>query len=94
MEKQVDAGRTRTIGVSNFNIKQISRILENARIPPTNLQIELHAYHQQNELVEFCNKNKIVITAYSPLGSPGLAKFMAQFGKMYSISNKNCCIHN
>jgi alcohol dehydrogenase (NADP+) len=80
MEAQVDAGLTKSIGISNFNQKQIDRILQNARIPPSNLQIELHAYLQQKDLVEFCKKNKIVVTAYSPLGSPGLAKFMAQFG--------------
>lgn len=81
MEKQQEAGLTRAIGISNFNIRQIQRILDNAKIPPANLQIELHAYHQQKELVDFCKKNNIVITAYSPLGSPGLPKFMEQFGK-------------
>lgn len=80
MEAQVDAGLAKAIGISNFNIKQISRIVENARIPPVNLQIELHAYHQQKELVDFCKKHKIAVTAYSPLGSPGLGKFMARFG--------------
>lgn len=81
MEAQVDAGLTKAIGISNFNKNQIEKILENARIPPCNLQVELHAYLQQKDLVEFCKKNKIVVTAYSPLGSPGLAKFMAQFGR-------------
>lgn len=80
MEAQVDAGLTKAIGLSNFNQKQIERILANCRIPPSCLQVELHAYLQQKGLVEFCKKNKIVVTAYSPLGSPGLAKFMAQFG--------------
>lgn len=81
MEAQVKAGLTKTIGISNYNIKQITRILENATIPPANLQVELHAYHQQKELVDFCNKNKITVTAYSPLGSPGLGKFLENFGK-------------
>lgn len=80
MEKQVDAGRTRAIGLSNFNIKQIQRILDNARIPPANLQVELHVYHQQRELVEFCKKNNIVVTAYAPLGSPGLIAVMEKRG--------------
>jgi alcohol dehydrogenase (NADP+) len=56
MEAQVDAGLTKSIGISNFNQKQIDRILQNARIPPSNLQIELHAYLQQKDLVEFCKK--------------------------------------
>lgn len=87
MEEQVDAGRAKAIGISNFNIKQINRILENCRIPPCNLQIEVHAYHQQKELVNFCKENNMVVTAYSPLGSPGLAKFMAQFGEKYDFEN-------
>lgn len=81
MEEQVDAGLTKSVGLSNFNVKQIERVLKNARIKPVNLQVELHAYLQQRALVEFCKKNGIVVTAYSPLGSPGLSKFMAQFGK-------------
>ncbi|XP_019881538.2 1,5-anhydro-D-fructose reductase isoform X2 [Aethina tumida] len=80
MEEQQDKGRTRSIGISNFNKTQIQRILNNSRIKPSNLQIECHAYNQQNELVDFCKKNNIVVTAYSPLGSPGLGKFLSQFG--------------
>lgn len=81
MEEQVDNGLTKAIGISNFNKDQITRILKNARIPPCNLQVELHAYHQQNELVDFCKKNNMAVTAYSPLGNPGLASFLNKFGK-------------
>lgn len=38
MEQQVIAGRTKAIGISNFNVKQISQILK-CRIPPANLQV-------------------------------------------------------
>lgn len=95
MEEQVDKGLTKSIGISNFNLSQISRILKNARIPPASLQIELHAYHQQNELVDFCKKNNIVVTAYSPLGNPGLASFMNKFGKKVELPNilKNATVN-
>lgn len=76
MEEQVDAGKAKAIGLSNFNITQISKVLEHARIKPANLQIELHAYHQQVPLVDYAKKHGIVVTAYSPLGAPGLSKFM------------------
>lgn len=81
MEEQVDKGLAKSIGVSNFNVSQVERILQNARIPPASLQIELHAYHQQNELVNFCKKHNIIVTAYSPLGNPGLTSFFNKFGK-------------
>ncbi|XP_018572221.1 1,5-anhydro-D-fructose reductase-like [Anoplophora glabripennis] len=74
MEELVSLGLTKSIGVSNFNKDQIQRILDNSEIPPCNLQVEHHAYLQQKDLVRFCKENKIVVTAYSPLGSPGLSK--------------------
>ncbi|KAF7273546.1 hypothetical protein GWI33_013762 [Rhynchophorus ferrugineus] len=87
MEEQFEAGLAKSIGISNFNISQIQRILDNAKIKPCSLQIELHAYHQQNELVDFCKKNSIVVTAYSPLGNPGLSVLMHKFGKEIELPN-------
>lgn len=80
MEEQVDAGRTKTIGISNFNIKQVERIVKNARIKPASLQVEIHVYLPQNDLVKFAQENGIVVVAYSPLGSPGIDKFYARLG--------------
>ncbi|XP_050080787.1 aldo-keto reductase family 1 member B1-like [Anopheles maculipalpis] len=70
MERLVDAGLVRNIGLSNFNVKQVQRILDVARIAPVTNQIECHPYLHQDELREFCNEQEIIITAYSPLGSP------------------------
>ena len=56
MENQVKNGRTRAIGLSNFNSKQIDRILQHATVPVSMLQIELHLYFQQKELVKFVKK--------------------------------------
>lgn len=80
MEEQVNAGRTKTIGLSNFNIKQIERIIQNARIKPVSLQVEVHVYFQQKELVKFAQDNGMVVVAYSPLSSPGIEKFYAKYG--------------
>lgn len=51
MERQVLEGRTKAIGLSNFNITQIKKILTNAKLPISNLQIELHVYFQQKDMV-------------------------------------------
>lgn len=71
MEEQVDAGRTKSIGISNFNIRQIQKIWDAAKIKPASLQVELQPFMQQPELVEFCQKKDIVVVGYSSLGSGG-----------------------
>lgn len=65
----MDCGRTKAIGLSNFNEKQIQRVLDNCRIKPDNLQIEHHLYLQQPELLKFCKDNEITVTSYSTLGT-------------------------
>lgn len=74
MEEQVTAGRVKSIGLSNFNQTQILNVYEKAKIKPSNLQVESHAYFRQTELREFCKKYNIVMTAYAPLGSPSSAQ--------------------
>nr|CAD7401748.1 unnamed protein product [Timema cristinae] len=75
MEQQVDAGRARSIGVSNFNANQVKRIVQAARIIPANNQVELHLYYQQKELAAFCKALDVTICAYAPLGSPAFPEF-------------------
>ncbi|CAL8095460.1 unnamed protein product [Orchesella dallaii] len=71
MEEQVKAGRTKSIGVSNFSTEQMQRILDIATEPIANNQLEVHAYFQQKGLRKFCKANGITVSAYAPLGSPG-----------------------
>ncbi len=68
MEELYKEGKIRAIGVSNFGIKRLEELLKEADINPMVLQVERHPYLQQNELLEFCDKNMIKMVAYSPLG--------------------------
>ena len=69
MESCKKAGLTRHIGVSNFSIKKIKALIKSSEIKPEVNQIELHPFLAQNDMLDFCNKENIVLTAYSPLGS-------------------------
>ncbi|XP_012539612.2 uncharacterized protein LOC105838526 [Monomorium pharaonis] len=71
MEECIFEGLTRSIGISNFNSEQITRLLESAKIQPVNNQIEVNINVNQEKLVDFCKKHDITVTAYSPLGQPG-----------------------
>jgi aldehyde reductase len=73
MEAQVTAGRAKTIGVSNFGVAQIERVVNASKIKPSNLQVEAHVWFQQKKLREACKKHGMTFTAYAPLGSPGRA---------------------
>ena len=70
LEECVGKGLTKHIGVCNFSSKRLGALLEQAEIPPMMNQIELHPYLQQNEMLSFCKEKNVILTAYSPLGSP------------------------
>ncbi|MCI5132871.1 MAG: aldo/keto reductase, partial [Candidatus Electrothrix sp. EH2] len=70
MEAVLEKKLCRHIGVSNFSVPKLRALLDVARIRPEMNQIELHPYLQQPEMLDFCRKNGVHITAYSPLGSP------------------------
>lgn len=81
MEEQVEAGRTKAIGVSNFSTKQIDTVLKTAQIKPANQQIEMHIYFQQDEMLAYCRKHNITVAAYAPLGSPEYTHFIKSYNK-------------
>ena len=69
MESTVDQGLARCIGLSNFNIPRVQAVLDRAQVRPAVLQVELHPYLAQRQLVDWCHDQCTLPTAYCPLGS-------------------------
>ncbi|XP_033757453.1 aldo-keto reductase family 1 member B1-like [Pecten maximus] len=70
MQDLVDQGLCRSIGLSNFNSKQIQRLLDlGLKHPISCNQIEISPYITNEKLLQFCKSKDIVVVAYSPLGS-------------------------
>ncbi|KAL1856437.1 hypothetical protein Daus18300_010704 [Diaporthe australafricana] len=69
LEKLVDSGKVRAIGVCNFTVNKLKDLISKTKVVPAVNQIEAHPYLQQPELVEFCRSKNILIEAYSPLGN-------------------------
>lgn len=69
MEELMETGKVKSIGVSNFSIHNLERLLASAKIVPAVNQIEGHPYLPQFKLLDYCASKNIHITQYSPLGS-------------------------
>jgi 2,5-diketo-D-gluconate reductase A len=70
-EELRDAGRTRSIGVSNFTIEHLDRLARETSTTPAVNQVELHPRFQQTELRAYHREHGIVTEAWSPLGQGG-----------------------
>lgn len=70
MEELVRLKLVGSIGVSNFSISQVTELLQIAKIKPVTNQVECHPYLNQAKMREFLKANDMIMTAYSPLGSP------------------------
>lgn len=81
MEKAQKDGLVRSIGVSNFTQTKLKDLMDKAEIMPAVNQVEIHPYLAQNDLVEFCRTNQIVVTAYAPLGSGDRPDTMREAGE-------------
>src|SRR5690348_16952185 len=71
MEKLLDTGKVKAIGVANFSVRYLEEILRQVSVVPAVNQIENHPFLPQHDIIDFCKQKGIHITAYSPLGSAG-----------------------
>jgi D-xylose reductase len=69
MEELIDSGLTKRIGVSNIGTTMLREVLAYARIKPAVLQVEMHPYLCQENLLRFCHDQDVAVTAFSPFGA-------------------------
>ncbi|KAI0466005.1 NADP-dependent oxidoreductase domain-containing protein [Xylaria cf. heliscus] len=98
MEAVQAAGKARTIGVSNFEVEDFEIILKTAKVVPAINQIEFHPYLQKRDVIDFCRKKGIAISAYSSLsaltqGRPGpVDDIYAELSKKYGVSEADIAL--
>lgn len=67
LEKIYESGYCKSIGVSNYMIPHLKELFTYANIIPVINQVEFNPFIYQKDLLEECNKNKIILEAYAPL---------------------------
>ena len=70
LERLVDMGLTKRIGMSNMTIPKLEAVLPLCRIQPAMIEMELHPSFQQQELFDYCMQRGIQVIGFCPLGSP------------------------
>ncbi|KAI9229931.1 MAG: Aldo/keto reductase [Piptocephalis tieghemiana] len=69
MEALLKTGKVKAIGVSNFDVIHLKRLLSQCTVRPAVNQVELHPLLPQHELLKFCTQEGIHMSAYCPIGS-------------------------
>jgi len=68
LERLVDEGQCKAIGLSNVNLEKLKEIVDAARIKPAVVEIESHPYLPEWELLDYCRQHGIVLLAFAALG--------------------------
>ena len=68
LERLVDDGQCKSIGLSDITLEKLQEIVAAARIKPAVVEVESHPYHPQWELLDFCRQHSIVLLAFAALG--------------------------
>ena len=90
LEEEVDKGRVKAIGLSNFYGKDLKRVFSECRIKPVLLTVECHPYGQNKELKQYLDEQGILLQSWFPLGQgdPKLAQeeVFVRLAKKYNKS--------
>ena len=94
LEYLYEQGLVKAIGVCNFKINQLEELIKTAKIKPMVNQIEFHIGVYNKDILDYCNRNNIVVEAWSPLGSGKLFKVdeLKEMASKYNVSVAQLCI--
>ncbi|WP_300358583.1 aldo/keto reductase [Fusobacterium sp.] len=94
MEDLYKQGKIKAIGVSNFKVHHMEEIMENCEIKPMVNQLEFHPSCLEKEIRDFCKKENIVVTGYSPLANGKVfeCKELVEFSEKYGVRIAQLCI--
>ncbi|WP_295753864.1 aldo/keto reductase [uncultured Oscillibacter sp.] len=71
MEKFVEDGKIRSLGLSNWYVKELESFLPQVTITPALVQNEIHPYYQENDVIPYIQDLGIVVQGWYPLGGRG-----------------------
>ena len=71
MEQYVEAGKIRSLGLSNWYVEELTAFLPQVTIMPALVQNEIHPYYQERDVVPFIQDKGIVVQCWYPLGGRG-----------------------
>ena len=74
MEKALKEGKIRSIGLSNWYIKELREFLPKVTVVPAVIQNEIHPYYQESDVVDYIQSKGIVMEGWFPLGGRGHTK--------------------
>jgi diketogulonate reductase-like aldo/keto reductase len=88
LEEAYEAGKLRSIGLSNFEQEDIDNILGSCSIAPMVNQVLVHITNTPKDLISYCKEKGILVEAYSPIGHGELLKNqqVASLAKKYNVS--------
>ena len=94
LEDAYKEGKLKAIGVSNFQIEDIESLMETAEIKPMVNQILCHISNTPIELIDYCQKNDIVVEAYSPIAHGEILNQpeIKAIAEKYHVSVPQLCI--
>ena len=94
MEEAYEAGKLKAIGVSNFLQDDLESLMQGCKVKPMVNQVLAHISNTPLELIEFCQKNDILVEAYSPIahGKVLKNKDIAEMAKKYGVTPAQMCI--